>query len=212
MSQLNTKNFVAQSLAMESSPPLLRPWTVDEYYQMAKTGILQPDEKVELIAGQIIRKMTPQGSFHAAAITRTNRLLNQPVQPRFLVRSQWPIQLDNRSEPEPDLALVKSDPFDYDDRHPKAEDVYLIIEIADSTLKTDLTLKKQVYAKAKIPDYWVLDLAKRQLYVYRQPTEEGYQEEQILSEQHSIAPLSFPDFQVKVGEMLKPMPVSENDG
>jgi len=210
MGQLNTKDLLVQ--VMDSSSFLLRPWTVDEYYQMAKTGILQPDEKVELIAGQIIRNMTPQGSFHAAAITRTNRLLNQPVQPRFLVRLQLPIQLDNRSEPEPDLALVKSDPFDYDDHHPKAEDVYLIIEIADSTLKTDLTLKKQVYAEAKIPDYWVLDLAKRQLYVYRQPTEEGYQEEQILSEQHSIAPLSFPDFRVKVGEMLKPMPVSENDG
>ncbi|UXE63490.1 MAG: Uma2 family endonuclease [Woronichinia naegeliana WA131] len=210
MGQLNTKDLLVQ--VMDSSSFLLRPWTVDEYYQMAKTGILQPDEKVELIAGQIIRNMTPQGSFHAAAITRTNRLLNQPVQPRFLVRSQLPIQLDNRSEPEPDLALVKSDPLDYDDRHPKAEDVYLIIEIADSTLKTDLTLKKQVYAEAKIPDYWVLDLAKRQLYVYRQPTEEGYQQEQILSERQSIAPLFFPDFQVKVGEMLKPMPVSENDG
>jgi Uma2 family endonuclease len=197
---------------MDSSSFLLRPWTVDEYYQMAKTGILQPDEKVELIAGQIIRNMTPQGSFHAAAITRTNRLLNQPVQPRFLVRSQLPIQLDNRSEPEPDLALVKSDPLDYDDRHPKAEDVYLIIEIADSTLKTDLTLKKQVYAEAKIPDYGVLDLAKRQLYVYRQPTEEGYQQEQILSERQSIAPLFFPDFQVKIREMLRPIRVSENDG
>ena len=210
MGQLNTKDLLVQ--VMGSSSFLLRPWAVDEYYQMAKTGILQPDEKVELIAGQIIRNMTPQGSFHAAAITRTNRLLNQPVQPRFLVRSQLPIQLDNRSEPEPDLALVKSDPLDYDDRHPKAEDVYLIIEIADSTLKTDLTLKKQVYAEAKIPDYWVLDLAKRQLYVYRQPTEEGYQQEQILSEQHSIAPLSFPDFQVKVGEMLRPISVSQNDG
>ncbi|MGL5032999.1 MAG: Uma2 family endonuclease [Microcystaceae cyanobacterium] len=189
---------------MDSSPFLLRPWSVDEYYQMAKTGILQPDEKVELIAGQIIRNMTPQGSFHAAAITRTNRLLNQPVQPRFLVRSQLPIQLDNRSEPEPDVALVKSDLFDYDDRHPKAEEVYLIIEIADSTLKTDLTLKKQVYAEANIADYWVLDLTKRRLYVYRQPTREGYQQEQILSEQDSISPLSFPDLQFKVGEMLRP--------
>jgi Uma2 family endonuclease len=88
----------------------------------------------------------------------------------------------------------------------------LIIESADSTLKTDLTLKKQVYAEAKIPDYWVLDLAKRQLYVYRQPTEEGYQQEQILSERQSIAPLFFPDFQVKIREMLRPIRVSENDG
>lgn len=205
MVQLNTKDLLVQALTLDSSPSLLRLWTVDEYYQMAKTGILHPDEKVELIAGQIIRNMTPQGSFHAAAITRTNRLLNQPAQPQFLVRSQLPIQLDNRSEPEPDIALVKSDRLDYDDRHPKAEDVYLIIEIADSTLKTDLTLKKQVYAEANIVDYWILDLTKRQLYIYRQPTEKGYQQEQILSEQDNISPLAFPDLQLKVGEMLRPL-------
>jgi len=212
MVQLNTKDLLVQSLAIDSLTSSLRSWTVDEYYQMAKTGILHPDEKVELIAGQILRNMTPQGSFHAAAITRTNRLLNQPAQPRFLVRSrsaatrsQLPIQLDNRSEPEPDVALVKSDRLDYDDRHPKAEDVYLIIEIADSTLKTDLTLKKQVYAEANIADYWVLDLTKRQLYVYRQPTEKGYQQEQIVSEQDNISPLAFPDLQLKVEEMLRPL-------
>jgi len=205
MVQLNTKDLLVQALTLDSSPSLLRLWTVDEYYQMAKTGILHPDEKVELIAGQIIRNMTPQGSFHAAAITRTNRLFNQPAQPRFLVRSQLPIQLDNRSEPEPDIALVKSDRLDYDDRHPKAEEVYLIIEIADSTLKSDLTLKKQVYAEANIADYWVLDLTKRQLYVYRQPTEKGYQQEQIVSEQDNISPLAFPDLQLKVEEMLRPL-------
>jgi Uma2 family endonuclease len=207
MSELNTKDLLVQALTLDSSPSpsLLRLWTVDEYYQMAKIGILQPDEKVELIAGQIIRNMTPQGSFHAAAITRTNRLFNQPTQPRFLVRSQLPIQLDNRSEPEPDIALVKSDRLDYDDRHPKAEEVYLIIEIADSTLKTDLTLKNKVYAEANIADYWVLDLTKRQLYVYRQPTEEGYQKEQIVSEQDNISPLAFPNLQLKVGEMLRPL-------
>lgn len=205
MVQLNTKDLLVKSLAIDSLTSSLRSWTVDEYYQMAKTGILHPDEKVELIAGQILRNMTPQGSFHAAAITRTNRLLNQPAQPRFLVRSQLPIHLDNRSEPEPDVALVKRDRLDYDDRHPKAEDVYLIIEIADSTLKTDLTLKKQIYAEANIADYWVLDLTKRQLYVYRQPTSEGYQQEQILSEQDNISPLFFSDLQFKIGEMLRPL-------
>ena len=205
MVQLNTKDLLVKSLAIDSLTSSLRSWTVDEYYQMAKTGILHPDEKVELIAGQILRNMTPQGSFHAAAITRTNRLLNQPTQPRFLVRSQLPIHLDNRSEPEPDVALVKRDRLDYDYRHPKAEDVYLIIEIADSTLKTDLTLKKQIYAEANIADYWVLDLTKRQLYVYRQPTSEGYQQEQILSEQDNISPLFFSDLQFKIGEMLRPL-------
>ena len=81
----------------------------------------------------------------------------------------------------------------------------MIIEIADSTLKTDLTLKKQVYAEANIADYWVLDLTKRQLYVYRQPTRKSYQQEQILSEKDNISPLFFPDLQFRVGEMLRPL-------
>ncbi len=191
--------------SLETLPSLLRPWTVAEYYQMARTGILQPDEKVELIAGQIIRNMAPQGSHHAAALRRTDRLLSRAVDEQVTVQKQLPIHLDNHSEPEPDVALVKSDRLDYDDRHPRADEVYLIIEISDATLRADLTLKKQVYAQANIPDYWVLDLGKRQLYVYRQPTNEGYQEEQILSEQEVISPLAFPNLQFQVGEMLRPM-------
>ena len=184
----------------------LRPWTVAEYYQMAKTGILQPQENVELVAGQIIRTMTPQGSPHAAAITRTNRVLSRSPSPDYLIRVQLPIHLDDFSEPEPDLALVKYDPFDYDDRHPRADEVYLIIEIADSTLKTDLTLKKQVYAQAGIKDYWVLDLAQSQLHVFRQPTGSGYQSAKILPPSETVRPLCLPTLSLKVATLLRPTP------
>lgn len=198
--------MIAVSPALE--PSLLRPWTIHDYEQMLKSGILQPDESVELITGQIIRKMSPQGSPHAAAIRRTDRLFNQFIRQfnhqTVMVQQQLPITLSEFSQPEPDIALVKTDRLDYEERHPRADEVYLIIKIADSTLRSDLNLKKQVYAAAGIPDYWVLDLSHRQLYVYRQPTATGYQQEQILEETAQIAPLAFPEKLLPVASMLKP--------
>ena len=188
---------------ISSSLPL-RLLTVEEYQRMAEVGILHPDEKVELIAGQIIRKMSPQGSPHAAAITRTNRLFSKGLGDNVLVRLQLPVRLNDFSEPEPDLAVVKADTLDYDDHHPTAEDVYLIVEIADRTLKSDLTVKQKDYARSGIKDYWVLDVNNRRLYVYREPTKSGYQQEMILEEDDSIASRQFPDCVIRVAEMLRP--------
>ena len=185
--------------------PPLRRWTVEEYHRMAEVGILQPDEQVELIAGQIIRKMSPQGSSHAAAIRRADRLFSKSLGEKIFIQKQLPIILNDFSEPEPDLALVKADPLDYDDHHPTAKDVYLILEIADSTLKSDLEVKGKDYAKSGIEDYWVLDLHNRQLYVYREPTESGYQSEVILGEKDSIAPKQFPDCVIRVADLLRPV-------
>ena len=183
----------------------LRLLTVDEYHRMVEVGILHPDEKVELIAGQIISKMSPQGSPHAAAITRIHRLFGKSLDDKVLVRLQLPVILNNFSEPEPDIALVKANLLDYDDHHPTAEDVYLIVEIADSTLKSDQEVKGKDYARSRIEDYWVLDVNNRQLYVYRQPTDEGYQSEVILGEDDSIFPIQFPDYVIHVADMLRPV-------
>ncbi|MEC4984219.1 MAG: Uma2 family endonuclease [Oscillatoria sp. PMC 1068.18] len=183
----------------------IRLWTVAEYHKMAEVGILQPDEPVELIAGQIIRKMSPQNSPHAAAITRSDRVLRNLLPQNITIRIQLPLQLNNYSEPEPDLAVVKRDFLDYDDRHPTAAEVYLIIEIADSTLKTDREVKALSYASSGISDYWILDLNNRQLRVFRQPREDGYQSEVILTENNSISPLAFPNLKLTVAEMLRPI-------
>ncbi len=118
----------------------LRLLTVDEYHRMAEVGILHPDEKIELIAGKIINKMSPQGSSHAAAIRRSDRLFNKLFR-GVSVQKQLPVILNNFSEPEPDIAVVKADSLDYDDCHPTAEDVYLIMEIAESTLKCYLEVQ-----------------------------------------------------------------------
>lgn len=123
----------------------LRLLTVAEYHQMVTAGILQPDEKLELIAGQIIRQMSPQRSSHAAAIRRADRLLSQRLGEQVMIQKQLPVILNNWSEPEPDLAVVKLDPLDYEEGHPKVEDVYWIIEVADSTLRRDLEVKAFEY-------------------------------------------------------------------
>ena len=192
------------------TPVKLRLWTVEEYHRMAEVGILQPEKPVELIAGQIIEKMSPQRSSHAAAITRTNRVLVNLLGEEILIRLQLPIQLNDHSEPEPDIALVRVDPLDYAAHHPTASDVYLIIEVADTTLKTDLQIKAKDYAQSGIPDYWVLNINSRQLHVFREPTQQGYQSEVILSEDESISPLQFPDCVVAICEILPPVIGLEN--
>lgn len=180
----------------------LRLWTFQEYHQMAEVGILQPDEKVELVAGQII-KMSPQGSPHAAAITRTNRLLGKLLGEKVLIRLQLPIELNDFSEPEPDVAVVRVDQLDYEESHPQADDVYLIIGVADSTLKRDCELKAKDYAQSGIADYLVLDVKNQQLRVFREPTEDGYQSEVVLGEDGVVSPLQFSDCQIAVAELLR---------
>ncbi|HBL13882.1 MAG TPA: hypothetical protein DD379_21305 [Cyanobacteria bacterium UBA11162] len=192
------------------TPVKLRLWTVEEYHRMAEVGILQPEKPVELIAGQIIEKMSPQRSSHAAAITRTNRVLVNLLGEEILIRLQLPVQLNDHSEPEPDIALVRVDPLDYAAHHPTASDVYLIIEVADTTLKTDLQIKAKDYAQSGIVDYWVLNITSRQLHVFREPTQQGYQSEVILSEDESISPLQFPDCVVAICEILPPVIGLEN--
>ncbi|MCA1992952.1 MAG: Uma2 family endonuclease [Coleofasciculus sp. S288] len=187
------------------TPLKLRLWTVEEYHRMAEAGILQPDEKVELIAGQIIKKMSPQGSPHAAAIRRTDRVLSNRLGNQVLIQKQLPIQLNDRSEPEPDVAVVRVDPLDYADHHPTVSDVYLIIEVADTSLKFDCETKAKDYAQSGIADYWVLDVSNRQLHVFREPTENGYQSEAILEEGASISPLQFPGCTIAVSEILPPI-------
>ncbi|WP_431708614.1 Uma2 family endonuclease [Geminocystis sp. CENA526] len=197
-------------LLTESSPTnaidslSLRLLTVREYNLMAQVGILTNDEKVELINGQIIT-MSPQGSFHAAAIRRTDRLFGKVFKDNVIIQKQLPIIVNEISQPEPDIAIVKYDALDYDDRHPLATEVYLVMEIADTTLKTDLEIKRQLYASGNIPEYWVLDVKQRQLYIYRQANNGDYETTMILNDEGSIEPLNFPDVKINVSEMLRPL-------
>ncbi|MFO5476732.1 MAG: Uma2 family endonuclease, partial [Dolichospermum sp.] len=105
--------------------------------------------------------------------------------------------------PEPDIAVVKTNVLDYEDHHPQPSEVFLVIEIADSSLKYDREVKTLAYAKSGIIDYWVLDINGRKLYVYRLPNPEGYQSESILGENLTISPLAFPECKIKIRDFLR---------
>ena len=181
----------------------IRLLTVQEYHRMAEAGIFHPEERLELIAGQVIR-MSAKGTAHESAITRTERLLRQRLGEQVLLRLQSPIQLDDYSEPEPDIAVVMPNPLDYDDHHPCPEEVFLLIEVADSSLKYDREVKALAYAKSGIADYWILDVNQRKLHVYRLPSPDGYQSETILSEDVTISPLAFPNCAIAPRQLLRP--------
>ncbi|MDM9580705.1 Uma2 family endonuclease [Nostoc sp. GT001] len=184
--------------------------SVREYHQMAEMGIFHPEERLELIAGQIIR-MSAKGTAHESAITRTERLLGQRLGDKVLLRIQSPVQLDDYSEPEPDISVVKLNPLDYEDHHPNASEVFLLIEIADSSLKYDREVKAMAsptpraiaYSNSGIIEYWILDVNGRKLYMYRLPSPDGYHSESILAEDVTISPLAFPDCAIAIRELLR---------
>jgi Uma2 family endonuclease len=178
----------------------VRPITVWEYHQMAEAGILQPQERVELMRGQLI-KMAVKGTAHSSATTRTGQVLNRILGEQVTIRLQEPIQLNDYSEPEPDIAIVQVDPWDYANHHPTAEEVYWVIEVASSSLKQDCEIKAQLYAEAEIPEYWVLDVIERVLHVFRGPTPTGYQSQVRLAEDAIVATLEF-GVKIAVREML----------
>ncbi|NJL78451.1 MAG: Uma2 family endonuclease [Richelia sp. RM2_1_2] len=184
----------------------LRLWTVKEYHKMAEAGIFDEDERVELLEGKIIW-MSAIGTAHRSAVGRTNKYLQKHLgdNNQAWISIQDPIQLDDYSQPEPDIAVVKIDQLDYADHHPTPDEVYLVIEVADTTFKKDCETKGKAYAAAGIADYWVLDVINRQLHVFREPNENGYKSEVILRESESISPLQFPDLSIDILAMLPPV-------
>lgn len=176
----------------------LRSLSVQDYRRMVEAGILAADERVELIEGQLY-KMAAKGTIHSAAVTRIGRVLSQRLAERALLRFQNPVQLSDFSEPEPDIAVVHLDPLDYEDRHPTPGEIFWLIEVADSTLWRDRDLKMPLYGRSGIAEYWILDVQERCLYVFRQPTAEGYRTEQKLCEETALHPWRFQTARLQCG-------------
>ncbi len=184
--------------------PQMRLWSIADYHQMIEAGILDEDDRVELLEGKIVC-MSPQRPFHAASVQRSSRLLFNLLSDRAEIRVQLPVILGNDSEPEPDLAVVRFDNYEYSFRHPEVLDIYLLIEVADSTIAKDRKQKARIYAKNQVLEYWILDLQKRQVYVFRQPEENIYREELILSSNDSIAMQAFPNEAIALDAMFPMM-------
>jgi Uma2 family endonuclease len=181
----------------------LKSWTVQDYHRMSEMGILDPNEKTELIDGQITL-MVAKGTPHVITLQLFGSELLSQLGTEALIRTQDPIHLDDSSEPEPDLVIVRGKILDYVDRHPQPNDIYLVVEVADSTLNYDCQVKDKTYAKAGIPDYWVIDLKNRQFHIFRHPQSSGYASHLILAESQTVSPLAFPDVVVPIGSILLP--------
>jgi Uma2 family endonuclease len=154
----------------ESSLPTTR-ISVDEYERMVHTGELSEDDRLELIRGEIVPKMTTYPS-HSGCVKWLIRFFARFISPRADASVQDPVHLAD-SEPEPDFAILRPRADLYRNAHPRAEDILLIIEVADSSLETDRTIKKEIYAENGIGEYWIVNLRDQTLEVYREPTPDG---------------------------------------
>ena len=174
---------------------------VDEYYKMAQAGVLAPDARVKLIEGVIV-DMAPIGSLHGGVVSYLTKVLTTAVGDRGLVRVQLPVRLGRRSEPQPDIAVLKPRADFYRGAHPTAGDVLLIIEVSDSTLAFDRGPKLALYARHAIPEVWVVDLVHNRLHCMREPAGEGYAVEVSLEGTVQVAPAALPDVQIEVAKLF----------
>jgi Uma2 family endonuclease len=175
--------------------------TVSEYHKMAEAGILTEDDRVELINGEIIT-MSPINSLHAGHVKRINALLSRLlINEDVVVSIQDPITIDAYSEPEPDVALLRYREDFYTDSHPVPKDVYLIIEVASSSVAYDREVKLKMYAKAGIPEYWIVNLEEGQIEVYQQPVGNEYAEEKAFQSHDELA-LAIFSLKIKGSDLL----------
>lgn len=175
-------------------------WTVEDYHRMIASGILE-GRQVELLNGEIV-EMDPEGEAHAYSSDEAGEYLIYLLGNRAKVRQAKPITLlSSNSEPEPDIAVVQRLGRDYREHHPYPENIFWLIEYSDSSLSKDLDDKTKIYAAVGIPEYWVINLRKMQLIVFRVPTDEGYQSQETLT-QGEINPLAFPDIAVSIERLL----------
>lgn len=179
-----------------------RCFNVEEYYRMAEAGILSEDDRVELIEGEII-EMSPIGSRHAACIDRiVNFLLGRYAGMTAIVRVQSPIRLDDFSEPQPDVSLLRPRDDFYATEHPKPADVLLVIEVADTSVEYDRGAKTPLYARAGIPEVWLINLRENEVELYAQPAAGSYQITQRFKAGASFASRILPDLTINVDALL----------
>jgi Uma2 family endonuclease len=180
---------------------LRRKFTVKQYHQMAEAGILTEDDRVELIRGEIV-EMTPIGRRHAACVDRLNEMFILRLAQATIVRVQNPVELDDNSEPQPDLVLLRRRADFYEAGHPQAEDILLLVEVADATVETDRDVKILLYANSGIAEVWLVDINAQCLEVYRQPSENGYQIIQKYYRGQTVTIQAFSEVSFTVDEVL----------
>jgi Uma2 family endonuclease len=182
--------------------PTIHRFTTREYYRMAEIGVLRPEERVELLDGEIM-DLSPISPPHASIVKRLNQHFGQKAKGRWLAAIQDPTHLDEHSEPQPDLMLLKVVADFYSSGHPKPAEVFLLIEVADSSLAYDREKKLPAYGRAGIPEVWIVNLEDGAVEVNREPHLNGYGSTTILRPGDKASPLAFPDATVDVAELLR---------
>lgn len=176
--------------------------TVDQYHKMGEAGIFRPDERVELIEGELIQ-MPPIGIEHAYRVNDLNEFFVTQLTGRAIVSVQNCVTLPPRSEPQPDIAILRRTAQRYRDRLPTSADVIVLIEVSDSSLRYDRDIKVPLYAAHGVAETWIVDVNAQQLRVYRKLVSGAYSETLTLTQDDSITPTLLPDFKINVADLLR---------
>ena len=182
----------------------VRLFTASEYQWMADIGLLGEDERIELIEGRIV-KMAPKNVNHALATSRANRVFHRRLGKQIDVCMQDPILLNNRSEPKPDIVLVVPSDERYLEHHPLPDDIFLVLEIAESSLTYDRDVKCPLFAQNSIRQFCLLNLQTRELEDYREPSPDGYRSKYTYTADESFSLVAFPKVSSKVSDLLPPL-------
>ncbi len=186
----------------EMAPELVhRRFSLEEYEAMIKQGILDGDDRVELLAGEIVEKMG-EGTRHLSCVARLIQYFILSLGGRANLLPNGPIALPPDSMPEPDVTLVKPREDFYAGRRPLAADVFLLIEVSDSSLRKDRKIKLALYAAAGVAEYWIINLRDNVVEIYAKPEGNGFSESRIIRGGESVAPLAFPDIVLRVAEVI----------
>lgn len=176
-------------------------FTAEEFERLGAAGILRQDARLELIEGEIF-EMSPIGSAHAAGVNFLSRLLNRLFGDSHIVATQNPIRLDDFSEPQPDVALLRWRDDYYRDGHPTPADVLLVIEVADTTVMADRKVKLPLYARAGIPEAWLVNIPEDQVEIYSDPAGDIYLRAEVFGHGAEARSHTVEGLAVNVGELL----------
>lgn len=181
--------------------PRPHPITVETYHRMGEAGLLHGGQRTELIEARII-DMSPIGCEHADWVDRLTRLFVRQLPDEIVVRVQNPVRLDQTNEPEPDIALLRPRAQPYREAHPRPEDVLLIVEVADTSLRYDQEVKCPLYARYGIPEAWVIDVAGDRLHVYREPDAGEYRIHRRPRRDETLNPWALPDIAIDLRRLF----------
>ena len=176
-------------------------FTVDEYYRMAKGGVFSEDDRVELIEGEVV-EMSPIGSTHQGCVNELSAILAERLGRSAIAQVQGPIHIDEYSEPQPGICLLKPRRDFYRRSHPIPADILLVIEVADTSLEYDRNVKLPLYARAGIPEAWLIILTKDSIELHSEPKNGKYQKIQRLKRGKKLTSATIPSLLLNVDDIL----------